>query len=213
MKTRTGILSLAIFVALVAVGCTTMAYWQGNQRLQQGNYQGAVESLTQAIEKDPFNFGAMLNRGVAYQNLKQFDKALQDYSRAIDIVPSFGTAYHNRGLVYAKMLQYERAVEDFDQALKHVNAVQVDAQGQLITTNKPNVYYDRGNSLLKLGKYRQAIESFDSALGLSPRFATAYNNRGFAYSKLQNKQAACRDRSKACELGYSPSCKWVKENC
>ena len=213
MRTRTGILVFAISIIIVAVGCATTDYWQGNQRLKQGDYQGAVEVLTKAIDKDPMNFGALLNRGLAYENLKQLDKALQDYSRAIELVPSFGMAYHYRGHVYAKLQQYERAVEQYDLALKYADAVQIDAQGQLVTINKPAVYYDRGNSLYELGRYRQAIESYDSALTLSPRFAAAYNNRGVAYSKLQDKQAACRDRSKACELNDSPSCKWVKENC
>lgn len=213
MKARAGIFVFSIFIVLVAVGCATTAYFQGNQRLQQGDYQGAVEALTQAIEADPLNFGALLNRGLAYENLKQLDKALQDYSRAIELVPSFGMAYHYRGHVYAKLQQYERAVEQYDQALKHASALQIDAQGQAITTNKPAVYYDRGNALYELGRYQQAVESYDGALTLSPRFAAAYNNRGVAYSKLQDKQAACRDRSKACELNYSPSCTWIKENC
>ncbi|MGH9428016.1 MAG: tetratricopeptide repeat protein, partial [Terriglobia bacterium] len=212
MRTRTGIFVFANSIIIVAMGCATTEYWQGNQRLKQGDYQGAVEALTKAIDKDPMNFGAYLNRGVAYRNLREPDKALQDYSRAIEIVPSFGMAYLYRGQVYADMGQYERAVEQYDLALKYADAVQIDAQGQLVTINKPAVYYDRGNSLYELGRYRQAIESYDGALTLSPRFAPAYNNRGVAYSKLQDKQAACRDRSKACDLNYSPSCKWVKEN-
>ena len=213
MRTRTGILVFAISIIIVAVGCATTEYWQGNQRLKQGDYQGAVEALTKTIDKDPHNFGALLNRGLAYENLKQFDNALPDYTRAIELVPRFARAYHNRGHVYSALGQYERAIENYDDALKYSDSVVIDAQGQTITLDKAAVYYDRGNALYNLKKFEQAVGSYGEAIKLASRFAAAYNNRGVVYSELGNKQAACRDRSKACELNYSPSCKWVKENC
>src|SRR5436190_6401052 len=209
---RIRILAFGISVSLL-VGCAATHYWEGNDRLKRGDYRGAVDALTKAIEQDPHNYGAYLNRGLAYHNLKEFDKALGDYSRAIEIVPSFGTAYHNRGHVYAELKQYDRAVADYDQALKHVNAVVLEAQGARVEVNAAAVYYDRGNSLYELKRSEEAIVSYGEAISRSPRFAAAYNNRGIVYSQLGNKKAACADRTKACELGFQGACRWVQENC
>ena len=53
----------------------------------------------------------------------------------------------------------------------------------------------------------------EGAIALDGKFAAAYNNRGVVHFEAGDKTAACADRSKACELGYAPSCKWTKANC
>jgi len=209
---RARVLLLSISVALLA-GCSSWSYYQGNDRLKQGDYPGAIEALTKTIERDPINFGAYLNRGVAYANLKEFDKAIADYSRAIEIVPGFGRAYHDRGHVYAALKQYDRAIADYDQALTHVNDLVIAAQGATVEVNAAAVYYDRGNSLYELKRYEEAIGSYGEAISRSPRFGAAYNNRGVCHSELGDKKAACADRTKACELGDQVACRWIRENC
>jgi tetratricopeptide (TPR) repeat protein len=214
MTKRTCILLSAIAVAIVTMGSAgSLQYSKGNDRLKRGDYQGAVEALTKALEKDPLNFGALLNRGMAYEKLERFEKAIGDYTRALEVVPGFARAYHCRGHVYSKTRQYERAIEDYDEVLKHSDNLVIEAQGQMVTLDKAAVQYDRGNALYQLKKLEQAVASYGSAIALDGRFAAAYNNRGVVYSELGDKKAACVDRSKACELGFASSCKWIKENC
>jgi len=214
MKTRT---CFALFVAVVAVASMgsglSYQYYKGNARLQQGDFKGAVDALTKAIANDPSNFGAFLNRGLAYDKLNEYDKALADYDSAIAIVPAFGRAFHNRGHVHSKLKQHEQAVADYDEALKHAGNVVIEAQGQIVAVDKGAVYYDRGNALYELKKFDESVASFTSAIELDGKFAAAYNNRGVVHFEAGDKTAACADRSKACELGYAPSCKWTKDNC
>jgi tetratricopeptide (TPR) repeat protein len=209
---RARVLVLSISVGLLA-GCAATSNWVGNDRLKQGDHPGAIEALTRTIERDPSNFGAYLSRGVAHERLKEFDKALADYSRAIEIVPRFGRAYHNRGLVYAKLQKYDRAIADYDQALAHAHNPVIEAQGSTVGVDAAGVYYDRGNSLYQLKRYEEAIGSYGEAISRSPRFGAAYNNRGVCHSELGDKKAACADRTKACELGDQVACRWVQENC
>jgi len=214
MKTRTRFLLFAVFAAVASMGSAgSYQYFKGNERLQSGDFQGAVNALTKALAKDPENFGALLNRGLAYENLKQYDKALADYDRAIAIVPAFGRAYHNRGHVHSKMAQYERAVADYDEALKNANNVVIEAQGEIVEVDKAAVHYDRGNALYELKKLDEAVASYTSAIAIDGRFAPAYNNRGVVRFELGDKPAACADRTKACELGFTSACKWTKANC
>lgn len=214
MKVRAGFVLFVIAVAVISMGSgLSYQYYKGCARLQHGDFQGAVEALTKAIAKDPTNFGAFLNRGVAYDNLKQYDKALADYDSAIAIVPAFGRAFHNRGHVYNTLEQYEKAVADYDEALKHTDNLVIDAQGAIVAVDRAAVYYDRGNALYSLKKFDDAVASLTSAIALDGQFAAAYHNRGGAHFALGDKTAACADRSKACELGFASSCKWTKANC
>jgi len=214
MKLRVAIVWIALATAPVtALGATSMQYWMGNQRLAKGDNQGAVESLTTALEKDASNFGALLNRGVAYERLEQLDQALADYTRAIEIVPGFGRAYHNRGLVYSKKGEYDRAIADYDEAIKNVDQLVIEAHGQAVKVDKAALYYDRANTLYQLKRPEEAVESFGSAIALDRLFAAAYNNRGVVRSEMGDKAAACADRSKACELDFGAACTWTHDNC
>lgn len=184
MTIREGIRPAVLSIVFLVTACATTPYWEGNDRLKRGDNPGAVAKLTEAIQLDPQNFGALLNRGLAYERMQQLDLAVQDYDHAIRLVPSFGMAFHYRGHVHAKKHEYQRAIDDYDQALRWADAVQIDAQGQLVTTNATAVHYDRGNSLFQLGRYRDAVASYDKALALSPGFADAINNRSIASAKL-----------------------------
>jgi tetratricopeptide (TPR) repeat protein len=134
MKIRTCFVLFAVVVAVASMGSDfSYQYYKGSSRLQQGDFKGAVDALTKAIAKDPSNFGAFLNRGVAYDNLKQYDKALADFDSAIAIVPRFGRAFHNRGHVHNNLEQYEQAVADYDEALKNADNL----------VNEPSIFQGR----------------------------------------------------------------------
>ena len=214
MKPRICFVLFVVAVAVASMGSgLSYQYYKGSAALQHGDFQGAVDALTKAITKDPSNFGAFLNRGVAYENLKQYDKALADYDSAIAIVPRFGRAFHSRGHVHNKMEQYEQAVADYDDALKNADNMVIDSLGGSAEVDKAAVYYDRGNALYSLKKLDESAASFTSAIALDGKFAAAYHNRGLVQFELGDKTAACADRSKACELGFASSCKWTKANC
>lgn len=50
------------------------------------------------------------------------------------------------------------------------------------------------------GNCQQAIEDLNKAISLNPKYAEAYNNRGYVYMRLQNYEAALKDLDKAIEL-------------
>ena len=62
--------------------------------------------------------GAYNNRGLAYERLRQFDKAFQDFNSAIESDPNWGTWYVNRGLIYESRGDLPKALADFDKAIK-----------------------------------------------------------------------------------------------
>jgi tetratricopeptide (TPR) repeat protein len=51
------------------------------------NACAAIQNYNQAIELNPKYADAFIDRGVAYADLKQFEKAIQDYNQAIELNP------------------------------------------------------------------------------------------------------------------------------
>jgi tetratricopeptide (TPR) repeat protein len=58
------------------------------------------------------------NRGTAYLNKGDFDRAIQDYDQAIRLVPDYANAFNSRGVAYQAKGENERALQDYDQAIK-----------------------------------------------------------------------------------------------
>ena len=61
-------------------------------------------------------------------------------------------------------------------------------------------WYESGLRNYKNVDYEAAVRDFSNAIELNPEYATAYNNRGFAYMKLSKPNEAIIDFNKANEL-------------
>jgi tetratricopeptide (TPR) repeat protein len=64
----------------------------GNDRLANGNYQKALEDYTNAIQGNSSLAIAFFNRGLAFYNLDQKDRAIADFSKAAALFKSQGDA-------------------------------------------------------------------------------------------------------------------------
>ena len=57
------------------------------------------------------------NRGIAYGDLKQYDKAIADLTKVIELYPEPAKAYNNRGNAYLGLQQFDKAIADFTKAI------------------------------------------------------------------------------------------------
>lgn len=57
------------------------------------------------------------DRGIAYLDLGQLQRAIQDYNEAIWINPQFADAYANRAIAYTLLGDYTEAERDIDSAV------------------------------------------------------------------------------------------------
>ena len=78
----------------------------------------AVDYWSRAIRSKQNTVEAYNNRGLAYHELKQYDRAIKDYSQAIRLDPARVNAYNNRGNSYYEKDEYQSALADFYQSLK-----------------------------------------------------------------------------------------------
>ena len=93
------------------------------------------------------------NRGNAYHDKGDSDRAIADYTEAIRLDPKQVNAYNGRGNIY-------RDKGDMDRALaEYAKAIQLDP-------NNAHAYANRGLAYEKLADFTRARSDFNTALGL-----------------------------------------------
>lgn len=86
----------------------------------------AIDAYNQSLALKPEDFWFdYVNRGNAWSDLKDYDKALADYEAALKAKPDLGSAYYNRGIVYEKLGKVEQAKADI--ALAYAKGYRVPA--------------------------------------------------------------------------------------
>lgn len=108
--------------------------------------------------------------------------------------------YYFREQSNYKLKQFKLALDDIDKALEQ----------------KPDdaVYLaERGAVLLRLARYDEAIKSLEAALVIDPTFASCYRIIGYCQLQQGKKEEACRNFTKAKELGDEAVDKLIETNC
>jgi len=115
------------------------------------------------IDLDPRNAGAWNARGSYYAHLKQWDKAIADYTKVIGLSPKNAWGLGQRALCYAELKQWDRAIADF------TRAIDVDRTNAKIW----------GEQLLK--EWDKAIAHSPTAIELDPKTASAWHKWASSY--------------------------------
>lgn len=165
---------------------------RGLVRNELGDFAGAVQDFTTAIQGDPKNAFAYNNRAWARQNLGRFDEAIADYDEAIRLDPKLAVAYSNRGLCHHRQRDLAAAIADYDRSIK------LDRRNALAFNN-------RGLARMESGQFDTALEDYRQALKLDPELALAHYN--LALLRLNCPDPAIREpkqamasAQRACEL-------------
>ena len=109
------------------------------------------------------------NRGVAYGNKGEYDRAIQDYNEAIRINPGYADAFNNRGNAYADKGEYDRAIQDYDEVIR-------------INPEDAVAFIARGLAYWYKGEYDHSILDCDEAIRIDPSSTEAHFNKGLAYA-------------------------------
>lgn len=80
-------------------------------------YDEAIQDYTQALVADPHNLHYLHNRGICYQKLHQYPKAVEDFTQEITL-SNCPTSYFIRGYCYDSMGELELAIKDYSAALQ-----------------------------------------------------------------------------------------------
>jgi tetratricopeptide (TPR) repeat protein len=162
---------------------------QGYEQLSKACYEGdrgdqTIEACSAVISAGLVDRNdlatAFKNRGNAYDDEGQYDRAIQDYDHAIAINPNDADALNNRGTSYRAKGQYELAIQDYDLAIS------------LIPKNAMTLN-NRCFAKALAGEGEQGLADCNESLRLRPGNANTLASRGFAYLKLKRYDAAIAD--------------------
>jgi len=149
---------------------------EGCSRIIQAGKQG------KAILSAAYN-----GRGHAYNEKRDYDRAIADLNEAIRLDARNVAAFNNRGRAYVAKRDYARGIADLDQAIR------LDPRHAI-------AFINRGSAHTESGNYERALADLNEAIRLNPKTAGAYNNRGHILFELKRYDTAIADFSEAIRL-------------
>jgi len=93
-------------------------YNRGVIHFQQGDSQGAIEDLNQAIRLNPNNAQAYKMRGIVRSVLGEGQAAITDLTQVIRLHPNDAEAYKMRGIVHLTLTEGQAAIADLTEAIR-----------------------------------------------------------------------------------------------
>jgi tetratricopeptide (TPR) repeat protein len=138
-------------------------------------------------ESNKQRVNAYNERGLAYGNKGQHDKALQDFDEALRLDPQNAMIHNNRGWAFNNKGDPDHAIRDLDEAIR-------------LNPKFAVAFNNRGYSYLNKSDYDRAIHDFDDAIRFNPKYANAFNNRGRSFTAKGQYDRALKDLDEAIRL-------------
>ena len=143
-----------------ATRCSTRQAEYDDANIRRCTAKLALPSLSN--EERAMTFNA---RGNNYDELKQYDLAIADYSEVIRLLPKFEYGYANRALQKYRKGDFQAAVADYDQAL-------------IINSKSSYALYGRGLARIKAGNTIGGKADLETANQRDPEMASVYRSFG-----------------------------------
>jgi tetratricopeptide (TPR) repeat protein len=195
------LLTATLFVSLGTPFVAKLFNEWGWKEYEAGRIQSAIQKYSLAImlKFDKANVAAMYNRGLAHENLSDFNAAAADYESVISINPEFAPSYNNLARLYIlKRKDYSEAVKLLKEALelpvkKKLNTDDLYAYESV----KYVMFKNLGWAQFELKRYSEAKTNLNQAIAID-------NQRGSAYCllaqvlKAQNPRINVKKEWQAC---------------
>ena len=196
-------------------------HFMGTLKLARGEPGEALRLIGAAMASRAPTPRMLFDLGLAFNALKQYQKALDSFDLAIQLQPEFSEAHGNRGAMLVALGRHDDAIESYRKALAirpdfadaHCNLgsalthlqrydealVSLD-RALALRPDYPDALYNRGNALKQLKRYEEALASYNRAIALQPDHADAHNNRGQALRELERYDEALASYDRALAL-------------
>jgi serine/threonine protein kinase/Tfp pilus assembly protein PilF len=129
---------------------------------------------------------------------KQYKQAIEYYDNGLKRLPKTKGQVRNFEQVWLKKAGALNRLKLYDESLK-------TCDNALKYYQSDRLWNCKALALDNLKEFEKAIEAYNRAIQLAPDFLWVWNNRGEAYAKLGNTQAALADFKKAISLDKSKS--------
>jgi len=124
-------------------------FYLGNAFYGRKLFKSGIECYDESLKLEECA-AAYNNRGNAYAELNEHERAIEDYNKTIELDPNDAKAYYNRGLAYAELNKYEQAIEDYDKAIE-------------LNPNYAEAYANRGIAYSEIHRYEESARDLKKA--------------------------------------------------
>ena len=132
------------------------AFLNGTADLKKGDLQSAITEFQEVLKIDASFGPAYLNLGLAYNELKQYDKAIPAFTRALALDSRLEGAALFLGIDYYKTGAAEKAMGFLQKALA-------------LTPHDPDAHLWLGKAYLAMDRYQEAIPHLEMASQADPK--------------------------------------------
>lgn len=91
---------------------------QAEELFAQGKIQDAIQILNELVKQEPKNPEYQYSLGVAYERLKETDRAITHYLKAVQLNPGYTSALDNLGLNYIRKNKFDLAEKYLNQSVR-----------------------------------------------------------------------------------------------
>lgn len=173
---------------------------KGVQVLEAHDYDQALVFFNKALEKDPEDLRALVDKGIALAKQGKFKDANEIFIFAIKVSEKKGkvdyAAVTNAGIVLSIYGDPNDALKFFDRVIANKEQVRKET---LVAT-----YVNKGVTLLNQGKHQESLEFFDKALEIEPNRLGAIINKANALQDLNRLDEAAEYFHKAWAIDKDP---------
>ncbi len=135
-------------------------------------------NLSIAIEVDSSDADLYYQRGNAYAQNDEHNKAIADFTKVIELLPNSDCAYYNRGNSYGSISEnHNFAIQDYTKAIE-------------LNPRFAEAYNNRGVMYYRKDEIDTALPDFQKALLLDPHYAHPMANLGNFYERKNDKYSA-----------------------
>jgi tetratricopeptide (TPR) repeat protein len=146
-----------------------------------------IVRLSQEIKANSENAQAYANRGLAYLELEEYEKALTDFKQAVEL-------QGNSALFHVLCARAYLGLKLYDAALARA------VRARTFNVNLPDIYWVRGQILQAQGQDSTGQAQFDTSVGIDRKKVEPYLKRGEFYLRGQRFAEAAKDANKAISL-------------
>ena len=163
-----------------------------------GEYMEAIEAFSEAIRLEPAHYRSFFGRGICYDAVEDYEKAILDYDSALmfksdlaDIWYAKADALYNYGKAKDSLECYSRVLSIFPDDYQCMN--------------------DYGLTLLELGRINDAEKQFKNAINTAPEWADGYYSLAMVYTRYREYSMASELLRQSFDLDRSKKIKFYDD--
>lgn len=161
-------------------------------QMDQGDLQGAVDSLALLLVDYPDSLDVLNDLAIGHARLGAYDEADRHLAAALELDPAHAKTYVNVAVLDAGRGEVLRAIENADKALaidpRHAEALEV-----------------KGKLLLRTRRFAEAAECLQRAAELDPRDRETFGYLGLALVNLDRLEDAATAYENAVRVNPQPA--------